>query len=53
MTNNQSLHNWTDHPKANRSNPQENKFENGLSSHHATAVTIRLCLYKKIRQKNK
>lgn len=44
ITNNQSLHNWTDQPKAKRSNPQENKFANELSSLHATAVTIRLCL---------
>lgn len=44
IINNQSLHNCTDHPSASRSNPQENKFAIGLSSLHATAVTIRLCL---------
>lgn len=44
IVNYQSLHNCTDHPSASRSNPQENKFAIGLSSLHATAVTIRLCL---------
>ncbi|KAE9539362.1 hypothetical protein AGLY_004614 [Aphis glycines] len=47
---NKDLHTYTNkqnrkqknHPNANRSNPQENKLANELSSLHATAVTIQL-----------